>query len=455
MKKMKVLSLVLMALMLIVTACGGNNTGSNNPANENVNANNGAATNAEAPAEDPKEEAAADLGGRVIRMAAWWDMTPKGETAGEKARLEKIAEIEKKYNVKIEFVNVPFEEYMNKFTTTVLAGEPFADIVQLEYKSAIAPVLKGQLLPLSEFTTADNDINNAQKLTIKLPPLAGGEYGFDTPGLSSVGIHYNRDLFKKLGLPDLQDVYNSGEWTWDKFLEIAKQATRDTDNDGKTDTYGFSGWTGNIVTNFAASNGGKIADDETGKEGLSDPRVIEALEFVNRLYNEENVVFVKGGNKTDYNEFNTYKDGNVAMFIGYEWMLGDQPFEVGVVPMPIGPQGTKDFTYANTALGGKFIPKGIKDPQVVYQIFEEMQDVPPTEEYVGQDYMESKYSTEADIQMIRDNIQGTGMVYVHEGYPDFPIGAVMEDIIVNNVSVSSTVEKYKQQAQASMDKLKP
>ncbi|WP_244878955.1 hypothetical protein [Paenibacillus lautus] len=26
---------------------------------------------------------------------------------------------------------------MNKFTTSVLAGEPFADMVQLEYKSAL------------------------------------------------------------------------------------------------------------------------------------------------------------------------------------------------------------------------------------------------------------------------------------------------------------------------------
>ena len=89
-------------------------------------------TAAETPKEEPAEPEAepVDLGGRVIKVASWWDLKPAGTTAGEKARLEKIAEIEKKYNCKIEFVNVPFEEYMNKFTTSVLAGEPFADIVR-------------------------------------------------------------------------------------------------------------------------------------------------------------------------------------------------------------------------------------------------------------------------------------------------------------------------------------
>ena len=89
-------------------------------------------TAAETPKEEPAEPEAepVDLGGRVIKVASWWDLKPVEAQQREKARLEKIAEIEKKYNCKIEFVNVPFEEYMNKFTTSVLAGEPFADIVR-------------------------------------------------------------------------------------------------------------------------------------------------------------------------------------------------------------------------------------------------------------------------------------------------------------------------------------
>lgn len=459
MKGMKTLLIVVLAVVLITSGCTSGQDSTNKRDNNLNNGNHVEQNNlsneegGEGAVQTPQEEPVPDLGGRVIRIAAWWDLTPEGVTASEKARLEKIEEVEEKYNITIEFVSIPFDQYMDTFTASVLAGEPFADIVQLEYKRAIAPVLNGQLLKLAEYTTPESDVNNEQKRVYKLPPLAGEEYSFDTPTLKAVGIHYNRDLFRRLGLPDLHQLYHEGNWNWETFLDIARQATRDTNNDGAVDTWGFSGWTGNVIPIFIAANGGQIVNDAEWVETLSDPRTIEAMEFVQRLYNEENVVKVKSGLKTDYNEFHTWQDGDVAMFIGYEWMLGNEDFEVGVVPIPLGPQGTPEYTYADMALSGRFIPVGTEDPAIVYKIFEELEDVPMFEEYVGQEYMESRYKTQEDIDMVREHIYGTGRVDVHEGYPDFPMGTIIEEIIVQNLSVTSTVEKYRQQAQAAIDAL--
>jgi len=448
MKNMKVLTFLLLALMLVVTACGkgGNVSPTSTPAGDDAPP----ATEEPAVEETPQT---IDLEGRTIRIAAWWDEKPKGETAGEIARLEKMEELEKAYNFTFEFINIPFEEYMDKFTTTVLAGEPFADVVIMEYKRAIVPVKQGQVLAIEEFTSPGNDINNEQKLVTKLPPLGGGEYAFGTPGVSVVGLHYNRDLFKRLGLQDPQELYNNGEWTWDKFLELAKEATRDTDNDGKIDSFGYSGWPADMARHFAAANGVAFVDPNTLADTAGDPRMIETLEFVNRVVNVENVIKVKTGNKMDWNETNTFKDGDVAMSIQYDWNIGDLTFEVGVVPIPKGPQSDGQHTYANTALNGWFIPKGVKDPQIVYQIFEEMRDVPPTEEYVGQDWLESRYKTEADIQMALEHVNGTGMISIEEGVPDYPFYAIMDDIIINNQSVTATIETYKQQGAEALSKL--
>jgi len=454
MEKMKVLSFLLIALLLVTTACNGGNAGGGGASDaSSPPADSKTDTKTETEQPPAEDTGAVDLGGRSIRIAAWWDAKPPGNTAGEKAQLEKMAELEKKYNFKFEFINVPFEEYMDKFTTTVLAGEPFADIAILEYKRAIVPVKEGQVLPIEQFTTPASDINNEKKLVIKLPPLGGGEYSFNSPGVSVVGIHYNRDLFKKLGLPDLQELYNNGEWTWEKFLEIAKQATRDTDNDGKIDAFGYSGWPADMARHFGAANGVAFVDDATLTDRSSDPKMIETLEFVNRVINVENVTKVKTGNKMDWNETNTFKDGDVAMSIQYDWNVGDLAFEAGVVPIPAGQQSDGKHTYANTALNGWFIPKGVKDPQVVYRIFEEMRDVPPTEEYVGQDWLESRYKTEADIQMALEHINGTGMISIEEGIPDYPFYAIMDEIIIQNQSVTATVEKYKAAAQAALDKV--
>ena len=360
MRRWNVLPLMLLAVMLLVSACSGGGTAQTGTEAEGTTNSGNSTEVAETEKEGGAEEAVVnvpDLGGRVIKVAAWWDLKPAGETASDKARLDKIAEVEKKYNVKLEFVNVPFEEYMNKFTTSALAGEPFADIVQMEYKSALPAILKGQLLPISEFTTPENNINQEANLIAKFPAIAGNEYAFESPTSIGLGLHYNRDLFKKLSLPDPQELYNQGKWDWDKFMELAKQATKDTNNDGKTDVYGFSGWALDVVRHFSAANGGTIVDDTNSKEGLSDPKTIEAAEFVKRLYNVENVVKVKTGDKTNWEESNTFKDGDVALFTAAEWQLGDLTFAVGVVPIPNGPQGSKEVTYANNAASAKFIPK--------------------------------------------------------------------------------------------------
>jgi multiple sugar transport system substrate-binding protein len=461
MKKVKVLTALLISLMIVLTACGGGGK-SDGAAEQEGSGGNTVSTESggeeqtsdlEAPPEDDAP-AEIDLGGRTIKMAAWWDLKPAGNTAGEKASLEKREELEKKYNFKFEYLNVPFEEYWDKFTTTVLAGEPFADILIMEYKRAIVPAKQGQLLPLREFTNPTSDINNEQRLVRKLPTLAGEEYAFNNPGVSVVGVHYNRDIFKRLGLPDLQELYNKGEWTWEKFIEIARQATRDTDNDGKVDVYGLSGSAFDMARHFAASNGIAFVDPNTLEDTSDDPKMIEALEFVNRIYNVENVIKNKSGDKLAWQELDTFKDGDVAMSIQYDWSVGDLTFEVGVVPVPQGPQGSPQYTYANAALNAWFIPKGVQDPHHVYRIFEEMSDLPPTEEYLGQDWLESRYMTEEDIRIGLEHINGTGMIFVEEGIPDYPFFSMMGEIFNDNQSVTATIEKYKNEAVAALEKVK-
>lgn len=454
MKKMKVLTMMLLTFMLVLTACGGgkNNNESSASSTESA-AESVSATNSAEPSPSEEPPASVDLGGRVIKISAWWDGTPKGETAGEKEALAKIDELQKKYNCKIEFVNIPFDQYMDKFTTTTLAGDPMADIVVMEFKRAIAPVKQGLVLPLSDFTLATSDINNENKHIVKLPPIAGKEYSFTQPFVSVVGMYYNRDLFKKLGLPDPQELYNNGQWTWDKFLEIAKLATRDADNDGKIDNWGYSGWPADAARHIGVTNGALFVNEDLSL-GFADPKMSEALEFVNRIWNVENVVKVKSGNKMDWNETNTFKDGDVAMSINYDWNVGDLTFEVGVVPNPAGPNSDGTHTYANTAQNGYFIPKGVKDPQIVYQIYEELQDLPPTEEYLGQDWLESRFKNEADIMMAQEHVNGTGVISLEEGIADFPFYAIMDDIIIKNQSVSATIETHKQAGEAALAKVK-
>ena len=151
---------------------------------------------------------------------------------------------------------------------------------------------------------------------------------------------------------------------------------------------GWSGWVSHVARNLIAANGARIADDSTGEQGLTDPRTIEALEFVQRLYNVENVVYLKSGSKSEYTEWDSFRDGVSAMWIAHEWQVADVPFDIGLVPIPNGPSGSPEATFNFGGAHAYFIPKGVEDPNIVYRIFEEIQMIPPFEDYVGQDYLE-------------------------------------------------------------------
>ncbi len=52
-------------------------------------------------------------------------------------------------------------------------------------------------------------------------------------GYSPVVLAYNKDLFDRAGLS-----YPTDDWTWDDFLHLAHQLTRDVDGDGRVDQWG-------------------------------------------------------------------------------------------------------------------------------------------------------------------------------------------------------------------------
>ncbi|MFD0710701.1 extracellular solute-binding protein [Paenibacillus sp. GCM10027626] len=451
MKKVKGLLTVslIFAIVSTLAACSSGNNGGNKSLNNNSPADTGksGSENKESVSNEKEpEEAAIDLGGRTIRIAAWWDERPQPEMKDELARID---EVEKKYNVKFEFLNVPREEYLSKFTTTVLAGEPFADIVWLGYNWALPAALNGQLLKAEEFTSPENDINTSNEIIAKGEQILGADYSFIPVSAGGGGLAYNRDLFKKLGLPDLHEVVAQGEWTWDKMLEIAKQATQDTNNDGKNDTWGLSGWTDEMGLFLIASNGGQIMDASAGKQTLDDPKTVEAFEFMNKIYNEDKVVKSKTGNFTDYSESGAFADGDVAMAYAWDWMANQYTnFDFGLVPFPKGPQG-KEFTYPSYE-SSWFIPKGVKDPKIVYKLYEEIKTLPKLEDYPGQTWLEKMFKHQEDIDTLL-SLAGKKAPQFYYAIDKYPYGNVVYETIKDRKSVSSTIEKYKQQAQDAID----
>lgn len=470
MKKLNRIGLMLMAVILVIglAACGGGSSTNNTTDNAKENTTDNTTGNttepaAAEPANDAKADdtaannAAADetikkaLDGRTINISAWWDATPKPDTPNGVAAIAKQKEVEEKYNIKIKYVNVPWDQYVQKFTTTVLAGQPFADIIRMQYDWAFSAVLKDQLLKINDFMNIADS-----KVFEKGFPLKGEDYAFGNKGsVNDQGIWYNRDVFKKLALPDPQDLVDQGKWTWEEFEALAKQATQDTNNDGKPDFWGWAGWSAETAQFLVTSNNGAVTDDTAGKEMLTDPKTIEALDFLNKMYNVDHVVKVKKGDVNNWEERETFGDGDVAMTYAYGWMSEGykaKKIDFGYVPFPKGPQASD---YLNAVTGGAntwFMPKGVKNPELVAKIFEELNDFPTTEEYPGQEWLEKIASTQKDIDMIQ-SMAGKTTFTNWGAYPGYPWNDFVGDVVKNKVPAATAAEKVKQKAQAAIDKI--
>jgi sn-glycerol 3-phosphate transport system substrate-binding protein len=100
-------------------------------------------------------------------------------------------------------------------------------------------------------------------------------------------LYYNKDMFTAAGLDP-----NKPPTTWDELVTAAKALTKDTNNDGKPDQWGFNTHTDThwYLSAMIMQNGGKILSDDGKKVIYNSPEGVEALQFWGDLVNKHKVM---------------------------------------------------------------------------------------------------------------------------------------------------------------------
>lgn len=151
----------------------------------------------------------------------WWDTSnATNEAPTYKALVEEFEAAHK--DIKVKYVNVPFDQAQNKFDTAAGAtGAP--DILRSEVGWTPAFAKKGFFLPL-DGTEALKDQDEFQPSLIKQAQYDGKTYGvpFVTDTLALV---YNKQLFEKAGVTEAPK-------TWDDLKKAAATIKSETGVDG-------------------------------------------------------------------------------------------------------------------------------------------------------------------------------------------------------------------------------
>ena len=397
----KLLALGLSVAMIAgLTACGGGSGDGSTPAS--TSGTDSAATD-DGGASDSSSDSSSDSATlynegetRTIKIGTWYDHyydstntdihddPSVADEALAQAHFDVVKEVEEKYNVRLEFVNLTWDGIQESINTSILAGTPDCDIYEVDLSFGISAALNGFATNLEDILPADADIFNDQMVFSQVDTgSSDGVFLFQGNSAEMVlantyMLAYNKQMLEDAGLEDPNALYERGEWTWDKWREYLLALTQDTDGDGVTDVYGFGSRWDFLVYNLLMSNGTGIAMSET--ENMSSPEVAEVLDFIYNMYNVDHVGNPWNSEDFNYNQ-NCYMDGRVAFWIDAAWISSANNdaglgFDVVWCPWPIGPSGDEATNkFKNVSSGNAWmIPAGVDNPALVYNAFYDWQN---------------------------------------------------------------------------------
>ncbi|MCL1845909.1 MAG: ABC transporter substrate-binding protein [Defluviitaleaceae bacterium] len=365
---------------------------------------------------------ARDFGGRTIRVGAWWDEAidtiawgdePDRATAVnyivDRMVWDNARRVEEAFNVNFEMVIVSYEDFLPTLTASVMAGEPFADIIMLSgwmQMDSMGSIIQ----PWSNANLPNSDVLGAQ---IYAGPTTQNDQGVwaimpHSVEAEAFGLAVNLDIVNADGLPNPIDLFESGQWTWDAMLDLMRRATRDTTGSGTIDQFGIGGQPGDIIQHLIGANDGMMVDGDFNY-GFDHPNTIRTLEFAQQIFGERLWYVAADGFDTgnwNRNFYGPHETGNALLFPAVTWSLGNSPppFNFGFVPFPTGPDNTTGSTWLTGIDQGICLAVGSEwDPADILMIMEEIfswsGDEPDLMFVAGQiDWMREHFRTEDDVQ---------------------------------------------------------
>ncbi|MBD1846444.1 ABC transporter substrate-binding protein [Cyanobacteria bacterium FACHB-63] len=305
----------------------------------------------------------------VIRLTLWQGVNPPPN----RDVLQKLVDRFNKThpNIQVESLYVgQGDQQMPKILAAVVGNAP-PDMLWY------APMITGQLVELDALRSI-NDLLATSAVKSELDPALLNTMQYEGKiwsipfGTNNVGIYYRPSLFKAAGVKELPK-------TWAEFRQLAKQLTRDTNNDGKADQHGMllplgkGEWTVFTWLPFMFSGGGDfnnqqaipekfidtirqkspntdIAQLQVGTASLNvnivNPGAIAALQFWRDLMQDGSAILSQP--ERGY-ELDGFLAGKVAMQLSGPWTLGQlqaTKVDFGVLPIPAG-------TQPGTSIGGE------------------------------------------------------------------------------------------------------
>jgi multiple sugar transport system substrate-binding protein len=155
-------------------------------------------------------------------------------------------------------------------------------------------------------------------------------------------VYFNRSLLDRLGVKAPDQREREGKWDWNALREVARAATQGT---GDTRTAGMQSVNTALdwMDAWFWQAGGDVFSKDLKKSLLTDPPVVQAVQFLADLYLKDRVI-PTGADAKDFS--GGVEAGRVALRIGIKDQAAgltqksaETNFKVGMAPTPKGAGG--------------------------------------------------------------------------------------------------------------------
>ena len=256
--------------------------------------------------------------------------------------------LEGKYGItEVETVYVPPEEVQTKLVNSLMSNDYF-DL----YFSAFSPalILGGYVEPF------EIDMDNALWADVQDENeqfMWKGERYHVVPSFKYYNmVYYNKSMFDEAGETYPTELFDKGEWDWNKMLELAETLTIDSNRDGTPEQYGLGFDEPEHLLYTTGKHFYTFMPDGTLRNNIQSPEVARAVAFNVKLLQSKTLVPSAARQ--------TFGEGSVAMCIGHLWYASGygklvRNDEIGVAPLPRDPDA--DDYYTELEGDGIYIPK--------------------------------------------------------------------------------------------------
>ena len=285
---------------------------------------------------------------------------------------EKVAaEFEARHHVNVQFQYANWKSLQSRLENAMLAGADVPDMVEV-FEGSLGFLTRGPraevgLTDLTDRIRSEGLDKRLVASRLSLWSTRGRIYALPHD-VHPVMLAYRRDIVERLGI----DVKSLD--TWDKFVEVGRQVTRDEDGDGVIDHYMLDlpadGQWG--LESLMLQRGGQLFDAD-GNVAFDDAATAQVIRwYIEQTHGPQRITYDAG---MDQPLLKIMTDGLVLFYVTPDWRSGvfqhDLPKlegKMALMPLPAWePGGRRTTVWGGTGL---VIAKQTKHPDLAWQLAE-------------------------------------------------------------------------------------